>query len=66
MNARAKEIVAAVREELEQNADEKTRESSYRFFKEEVVFHGVKAGTARVVVGLFCVAQCVMHRSPPH
>ena len=47
MSTRAKEIVAAVRDELEKNADEKTRESAHRFFKEEVRFHGVR--TAAVV-----------------
>jgi 3-methyladenine DNA glycosylase AlkD len=47
MSTRAKEIVAAVRDKLEKNADEKTRESAHRFFKEEVRFHGVK--TAAVV-----------------
>ncbi len=36
-------VLAAVREELLQNADEKTRGSVQRFFKEEVKFHGVKS-----------------------
>jgi len=45
MNAREKEIIAGVRDELEKNSDEKTRESTSRFFKEEVRFHGVKAAT---------------------
>jgi 3-methyladenine DNA glycosylase AlkD len=46
MNARPKEIVANVKQELINNADEKTKASFPRFFKEDVKFHGVKAPTA--------------------
>jgi 3-methyladenine DNA glycosylase AlkD len=41
------EILAAIREELVQNADEKTRDSAQRFFKEEVKVYGVKTAAAR-------------------
>lgn len=41
------EILSAVREELLQNVDEKTRDSAQRFFKEEVKFHGVKSAVVR-------------------
>ncbi len=39
--------MAAVREELLKNVDEKTRDSAQRFFKEEVKFHGVKSAVVR-------------------
>ncbi len=41
------EVLTAIREELVQNADEKTRDSAHRFFKEEVKFYGVKAAVVR-------------------
>lgn len=41
------DVLTAVRAELEQNIDEKTRESAQRFFKEEVKFHGVKSAVVR-------------------
>ncbi|MFB3764249.1 MAG: DNA alkylation repair protein [Methanotrichaceae archaeon] len=41
------EILAAIREELAQNADEKTRDSAHRFFKEDVKFYGVKTAVVR-------------------
>ncbi len=41
------EILAAIRTELAQNVDEKTRESAHRFFKEEVKFYGVKTAIVR-------------------
>ncbi|NPV62871.1 MAG: DNA alkylation repair protein [Methanotrichaceae archaeon] len=41
------EVLAAIREELIQAADEKTRESSNRFFKEEVKVYGVKTAAVR-------------------
>jgi len=41
------EVVIAVRRDLEECADEKTRESGQRFFKEEVLLHGVKASVVR-------------------
>ncbi|OFW59961.1 MAG: DNA alkylation repair protein [Actinobacteria bacterium RBG_19FT_COMBO_54_7] len=47
MNAQGKEIITNVRDELEKNSDEKTKNSAFRFFKEEVRFYGVK--TALVV-----------------
>jgi 3-methyladenine DNA glycosylase AlkD len=39
------DIVKRVRQELQQNADAKTKESANRFFKEEVKFYGVKTAT---------------------
>ncbi len=38
-------IIKDVRDELERNSDEKTKNSFPRFFKEEVKFHGVKSAT---------------------
>jgi 3-methyladenine DNA glycosylase AlkD len=38
-------VLAKIREELEAGADEKTRMSFQRFFKEEVTYYGVKTGT---------------------
>jgi 3-methyladenine DNA glycosylase AlkD len=42
-------LIAKIREELKANADEKTRKSAQRFFKEEVTCYGVKTGTVRVI-----------------
>lgn len=38
-------ILDAIRRELKNNSDEKTRESGKRFFKENVMIHGVKSAT---------------------
>jgi 3-methyladenine DNA glycosylase AlkD len=38
-------VIAKIREELKASADEKTRGSFQRFFKEEVKYYGVKTGT---------------------
>ena len=38
-------IVKKIREELKRNADDPTKRSSQRFFKEEVKCHGVRTGT---------------------
>jgi 3-methyladenine DNA glycosylase AlkD len=43
------DVVAAIREELVQSADEKTRDSASRFFKEEVKFYGVKSAVVRKI-----------------
>ncbi|MCX6669662.1 MAG: DNA alkylation repair protein [Methanothrix sp.] len=43
------DVVAAIREELEQSADEKTRDNANRFFKEEVKFYGVKSAVVRKI-----------------
>ncbi len=43
------DVVAAIKEELVQSADEKTRDSASRFFKEEVKYHGVKSATVRKI-----------------
>lgn len=41
------EVLKAIREELVQNTDEKTRDSAHRFFKERVKFYGVKTAIVR-------------------
>lgn len=38
-------IIIQIRNDLTAQSDEKTRESFQRFFKEEVMYHGVKTGT---------------------
>ena len=43
------DVLAAVRQELLQSIDEKTRESAQRFFKEEVKFHGVKSALVKKI-----------------
>lgn len=43
------DIITKVREDLLKNADEKTKESSKRFFKEEVHVHGVKSAQVRAI-----------------
>jgi len=43
------DVLAAVRRELLQNIDEKTRESAQRFFKEEVKFYGVKSALVKKI-----------------
>ncbi|OPY54513.1 MAG: DNA alkylation repair enzyme [Methanosaeta sp. PtaU1.Bin060] len=43
------DVLEAIRGELEGNADEKTRESASRFFREEVKFHGVKSSVVRKI-----------------
>ena len=42
-------VLAAVRQELLQSIDEKTRESAQRFFKEDVKFHGVKSALVKKI-----------------
>ncbi len=42
-------IIAEIREELKAGADEKTRKSFQRFFKEEAACYGVKTGTVRKI-----------------
>jgi len=39
------QVIQRVREELKASADEKTKKSFQRFFKEEVTYYGVKTGT---------------------
>ena len=43
------DVLAAVRQELLQSIDEKTRESAQHFFKEEVKFHGVKSAIVKKI-----------------
>ena len=43
------EVISELRRELIESADEKTRESGQRFFKEEAKFHGVKAAAVREI-----------------
>ena len=42
-------IIAKIREELEASADEKTKSSFQRFFKEKVTGYGVKTGTVHKI-----------------
>ena len=48
-----KDVLAAVRQELLQNVDGKTRESARRFFKEEVKFHGVKSAQVKKIAAKY-------------
>jgi len=43
------DVLEAIRGELVQNADEKTRDNASRFFKEEVKFYGVKSAVVRKI-----------------
>lgn len=43
------DVLEAVREELAQSVDEKTRDGAKRFFKEEVKFHGVKSAVVKKI-----------------
>lgn len=43
------DVLEAVREELVQNIDEKTRDGAQRFFKEDVKFHGVKSAAVKKI-----------------
>jgi len=43
------DVVASARRQLLEEADERTRESGQRFFKEEAKFHGVKAAVVREI-----------------
>jgi 3-methyladenine DNA glycosylase AlkD len=43
------DVVKAVRQQLKRNADEKTRESGERFFKEKVNLYGVKSAVVRKI-----------------
>jgi 3-methyladenine DNA glycosylase AlkD len=44
-----RDVLASVRQELEENIDPKTRDGVQRFFKEEVRFHGVKSEAVRKI-----------------
>ncbi|MCK9565355.1 MAG: DNA alkylation repair protein [Methanothrix sp.] len=48
-----RDVLAAVRQELLQSIDEKTRESAQRFFKEEVKFHGVKIAAVKKIAAKY-------------
>ena len=48
-----RDVLAAVRQELLQSIDEKTRESAQRFFKEEVKIHGVKSAIVRKIAAKY-------------
>ncbi|MDF0593031.1 DNA alkylation repair protein [Methanotrichaceae archaeon M04Ac] len=43
------DVVASVKRQLLEEADERTRESGQRFFKEEVLLYGVKASVVRQI-----------------
>ena len=44
-----RDVLARVRQELEENIDPKTRDGAQRFFKEKVKFHGVKSAAVRKI-----------------
>lgn len=44
-----KSVLTAVRQDLMENMDDKTRESAQRFFKEPVKFHGVKSAIVKKI-----------------
>lgn len=48
-----RDVLEALRQELLQNVDEKTRESAQRFFKEEVKFHGVKSNLVKKIAAKY-------------
>ena len=48
-----RDVLEAVRQELLENVDEKTRESAKRFFKEEVRFHGVKSAQVKKIAAKY-------------
>ncbi len=48
-----RDVLEAVRQELLENVDEKTRESAKRFFKEEVRFHGVKSDQVKKIAATY-------------
>jgi 3-methyladenine DNA glycosylase AlkD len=47
------DVIAAIRRELEQQADEKTRSTYKRYFKEDVVFYGVSNPKAQKIAAKF-------------
>ena len=48
-----RDVLAAVRQELLQSIDDKTRESAQRFFKEPVMFHGVKSAQVKKIAAKY-------------
>jgi 3-methyladenine DNA glycosylase AlkD len=48
-----KDVLTAVRQELLQSIDEKARESTQRFFKEEVKVHGVKSAQVKKIAAKY-------------
>jgi 3-methyladenine DNA glycosylase AlkD len=48
-----RDVLAAVRQELRQSIDEKTRESAQRFFKEMVKVHGVKSALVKKIAAKY-------------
>jgi 3-methyladenine DNA glycosylase AlkD len=48
-----RDVLAGVRQELQQSVDEKTRESALRFFKEKVKFHGVKSALVKKIAAKY-------------
>ena len=43
-------IINQIRQDLKSNADDKTRESGERFFKEEVKLYGIKSAAVSLIV----------------
>jgi len=47
------DIIKKIRQELKQNADEKTKQSGQRFFKEKIRMYGVKTGVVEKIAKTF-------------
>ncbi len=47
------DVLAAIRQDLAQSMDEKTRDGANRFFKEQVKFYGVKSALVRKISGKY-------------
>jgi 3-methyladenine DNA glycosylase AlkD len=47
------DIIAAIRRELKQNVDEKTRDIAQRYFKEKIAFYGVKSNIVDKIAGRY-------------
>lgn len=45
------DIIVKIKQSLAENSDEKTRQISPRYFKEEILVHGVKSATVRKISG---------------
>ncbi len=42
-------FIAEIRADLKANADEQTKQSAQRYFKEQAIFYGVKTGTVEKI-----------------
>ncbi len=54
------QLIQRIRDELSASADEKTKASFQRFFKEAVTYYGVKTGTVeKIAKKYWCEAKCL-------